>query len=105
MHDTNRCDNGDTSCFFTFKGPGTPENNTYLHTHSQHDPAPISKALAADGRPIVLASMADNTSGGAAGDGTEILRELLRVGARSATVACIWDAAADRKSTRLNSSH
>ena len=29
-----------------------------------------------------------------AGDGTEILRELLRVGARSAVVACIWDPAA-----------
>jgi microcystin degradation protein MlrC len=54
----------------------------------------VAKALAAEGRPIVLADMADNTGGGAAGDGTEILRELLRVGARSATVACIWDAAA-----------
>jgi microcystin degradation protein MlrC len=56
----------------------------------------VAKALAAEGRPIVLADMADNTGGGAAGDGTEILRELLRVGARSATVACIWDAAAVR---------
>ena len=54
----------------------------------------VAKALAAEGRPIVLADMADNTGGGAAGDGTEILRDLLRVGARSATVACIWDAAA-----------
>jgi microcystin degradation protein MlrC len=42
----------------------------------------------------VLADMADNTGGGAAGDGTEILRELLRVGARSAVVACLWDRAA-----------
>ena len=48
----------------------------------------------ADGRPIVLADIADNTGGGAAGDGTEILRELLRVGARGRTVACLWDAAA-----------
>ena len=54
------------------------------------------RALAADGRPIVLADMADNTGGGAAGDGTEILRELLRVGARSAVVACLWDPAAVR---------
>ena len=54
----------------------------------------VARALAADGRPIVLADMADNTGGGAAGDGTEILRELLRAGARSATVACIWDASA-----------
>jgi microcystin degradation protein MlrC len=54
----------------------------------------VAGALAADGRPIVLADMADNTGGGAAGDGTEILRELLRVGARSAVVACLWDRAA-----------
>src|SRR6266478_4552554 len=42
----------------------------------------VAKALAAEGRPIVLADMADNTGGGAAGGGTEILRALLRVGAR-----------------------
>ncbi|MGH7349801.1 MAG: M81 family metallopeptidase [Candidatus Rokuibacteriota bacterium] len=60
----------------------------------------VANALAADGRPIVLADMADNTGGGAAGDGTEILRELLRVGARSATVACIWDAAAVQQCIR-----
>ena len=54
----------------------------------------VAKALATEGGPIVLADMADNMGGGAAGDGTEILRELLRVGARRATVACIWDAAA-----------
>jgi microcystin degradation protein MlrC len=51
----------------------------------------VEHALAIDGRPVVLADMADNTGGGASGDGTEILRELLRVGARSATVACLWD--------------
>jgi microcystin degradation protein MlrC len=60
----------------------------------------VGRALAADGRPIVLADMADNTGGGAAGDGTEILRELLRVGARSATVACLWDAAAVQECVR-----
>ena len=54
----------------------------------------VAKALAAEGRPIVLADMADNTGGGAAGDGTEILRELVRVGARPAVVACLWDEAA-----------
>jgi microcystin degradation protein MlrC len=64
----------------------------FLHTGLPVKEA-VAKALAADGGPIVLADMADNTGGGAAGDGTEILRELLRVGARSATVACIWDAA------------
>ena len=51
----------------------------------------VAKALASSGKPIVLADMADNTGGGAAGDGTEILRELVRVGARSAIVACLWD--------------
>jgi microcystin degradation protein MlrC len=60
----------------------------------------VAKALAARGRPIVLADMADNTGGGAAGDGTEILRELVRVGARSAVVACLWDAAAVRECAR-----
>lgn len=51
----------------------------------------VARALAAEGQPIVLADMSDNTGGGAAGDGTEVLRELVRVGARSAVVACIWD--------------
>jgi microcystin degradation protein MlrC len=51
----------------------------------------VAKALASSGKPIILADMADNTGGGAAGDGTEILRELVRVGARSAVVACLWD--------------
>ena len=54
-------------------------------------PEAVRRALAAEGQPIVMADMADNTGGGAAGDGTEILRELLRVGARSAVVACLWD--------------
>jgi microcystin degradation protein MlrC len=54
----------------------------------------VARARAAAGGPVVLADMADNTGGGAAGDGTEILRELLRVGARSAVVACVCDAAA-----------
>src|SRR6267142_369928 len=38
----------------------------------------VARALAAEGQPIVLADMADNTGGGAAGDGTELLRELIR---------------------------
>jgi len=56
----------------------------------------VARALALDGRPVILADVADNTGGGAAGDTTEILRELIRVGVRSATVACVWDAAAVR---------
>ena len=59
-------------------------------------PQAVREGLAAEGQPIVLADMADNTGGGAAGDGTEVLRELVRVGARSAVVACLWDPAAVR---------
>jgi microcystin degradation protein MlrC len=51
----------------------------------------VRRALQAPAGPVVLADMADNTGGGAAGDGTEILRELVRQGARSAVVACLWD--------------
>jgi microcystin degradation protein MlrC len=73
----------------------------WAHRHEfVHHGVPVKEAvargLAAEGQPIVLADMADNTGGGAAGDGTEVLRELLRVGARSAVVACLWDPAAVR---------
>jgi microcystin degradation protein MlrC len=67
----------------------------FLHTALPVKDA-VARALALDGRPVVLADIADNTGGGAGGDTTEILRELLRVGARSATVACLWDAEAAR---------
>jgi microcystin degradation protein MlrC len=60
----------------------------------------VAKALALDVRPVVLADIADNTGGGASGDGTEILRELLRVDAPSATVACLWDPQAAVACTR-----
>ncbi len=63
-------------------------------------PEAVRRALAAEGQPIVLADMADNTGGGAAGDGTEILRELVRVGARSAVVACLWDPGAVQECMR-----
>jgi microcystin degradation protein MlrC len=62
-----------------------------------HQAPPVPEAVAAalaqssHGRPVVLADIADNTGGGAAGDTTELLRELLRVGARGTTVACLWD--------------
>jgi microcystin degradation protein MlrC len=59
-------------------------------------PEAVARALALDGGPVVLADIADNTGGGAAGDTTEVLRELLRVGARGVTVACLWDPAAVR---------
>src|SRR4030095_15832469 len=60
----------------------------------------VAEALTLEVRPVVLADIADNTGGGAAGDGTEILRELLRVAAPSATVACIWDREAPAACTR-----
>jgi microcystin degradation protein MlrC len=68
----------------------------FIHTAPPPREA-VASALAAEGQPIVLADMADNTGGGAAGDGTEILRELLRAGARSAVVACLWDPQAVRE--------
>ncbi len=67
----------------------------FLHTALPVKDA-VARARALDGRPVVLADIADNTGGGAAGDTTEILRELLRVGARSATLACLWDPLAVR---------
>jgi microcystin degradation protein MlrC len=75
---------------------GELEALAWAHRHEfTHTGLPVAEAVARaraiEGRPVVLADMADNTGGGAAGDGTEILRELLRVGARSAVVACIWD--------------
>jgi microcystin degradation protein MlrC len=65
----------------------------FLHTALSPKDA-VARALALDGRPVVLADIADNTGGGAGGDTTEVLRELLRVGAKSVTVACLWDPAA-----------
>jgi microcystin degradation protein MlrC len=62
----------------------------FLHTALPVEAA-VAHAVAADARPVVLADIADNTGGGAAGDTTGILRELLRVGATDTTVACIWD--------------
>jgi microcystin degradation protein MlrC len=67
----------------------------FLHTALPVAEA-VARALALDGGPVVLADIADNTGGGAGGDTTEILRELLRVGARRTTVACLWDEAAVR---------
>jgi microcystin degradation protein MlrC len=51
----------------------------------------IDAALAAPGRPVVIADRADNAGGGAAGDSTFILAELLRRGVTDAAVALIWD--------------
>jgi len=51
----------------------------------------VSRAMAQTETPVVLADVADNTGGGAAGDGTEVLRALLELGAEEAVVVTIPD--------------
>lgn len=51
----------------------------------------VRYAMAALAGPVVLADVADNTGGGASGDGTEILRALLEQGAEDAVVITIPD--------------
>jgi microcystin degradation protein MlrC len=51
----------------------------------------VKTAMEAPEGPVILADVADNPGGGAPGDGTEILRELLRRGAVNVGVACIKD--------------
>lgn len=46
------------------------------------------------GRPIVLADSQDNPGGGADGNTTGLLRELVRQGAEAAALALLWDPAA-----------
>ncbi|WP_457421337.1 M81 family metallopeptidase [Roseateles sp. P5_E7] len=57
--------------------------------------AALDEALAAmqraEGRPVVLADTADNPGGGAAGDSTFVLRELLRRGVQDVALGMIWD--------------
>ena len=51
----------------------------------------VRRAMAAAQGPVVLADVADNTGGGASGDGTEILRALLAQKAEGAVVITIPD--------------
>lgn len=60
------------------------------------NPAPIDEAIAEalagePGSVYVLADISDSGASGTAGDGTEVLRGLLKAGARSAAVAQIMD--------------
>ncbi|MBN9010321.1 MAG: M81 family metallopeptidase, partial [Rhizobiales bacterium] len=55
--------------------------------------AAVREALLREEKPVVLADLADNVGGGSPGDGTAILSELVRQGARGA-VAIIADAEA-----------
>jgi microcystin degradation protein MlrC len=43
------------------------------------------------GRPVVIAETSDNAGGGAASDGTEVLRLLLDRGVRDAALGIVWD--------------
>ncbi|HZV05979.1 MAG TPA: M81 family metallopeptidase [Gemmataceae bacterium] len=49
----------------------------------------VAQSLHADKRPVVLVDTGDNVGGGSAGDGTTLLRELLRQGA-SESVVCLY---------------
>jgi microcystin degradation protein MlrC len=60
----------------------------------------VDEAIKAQEGPIILADVADNPGGGAPGDGTEILRELIRRGARDVGIACIKDPEAVEKAIR-----
>jgi microcystin degradation protein MlrC len=58
----------------------------------------VGEALLRPEKPVILADLADNVGGGSPGDGTAILSELIRQGARGA-VAIIADAEAAAKAT------
>jgi microcystin degradation protein MlrC len=60
-------------------------------------PEAVERAIRAPEGPVVLADVADNPGGGAPGDGTEILRELVRQGAKNVGVAIIKDTEAVRR--------
>lgn len=61
----------------------------------------VKRAMEAEEGPIILADVADNPGGGAPGDGTEILRELIERGAKNVGVACIKDLEAVAESIRV----
>jgi len=61
----------------------------------------VSTAMNAPEGPVVLADVADNPGGGAPGDGTEILRELIRQGATNTGLACIKDPEAVQKAIEV----
>ncbi|MCK4702161.1 M81 family metallopeptidase [Candidatus Bathyarchaeota archaeon] len=61
----------------------------------------VKTAMDALEGPIILADVADNPGGGAPGDGTEILRELLKQGAENVGVACIKDPEAVAKAIEV----
>lgn len=54
-------------------------------------PAAAGAAAAPGAGPVVLADVADNPGGGAAGDSTFILRRLVERGVKNAVVGALWD--------------
>ncbi|MFQ6054184.1 MAG: M81 family metallopeptidase, partial [Candidatus Bathyarchaeia archaeon] len=60
--------------------------------------AAVDRAIKAEEGPIILADVADNPGGGAPGDGTEILRELIKREAKNVGVAIIKDPEAVQRS-------
>lgn len=54
----------------------------------------VSRALAHEGRPVVIADITDNPGGGAAGDSTFLLRAFVEANAEDVLVGMIWDPAA-----------
>ncbi|MCX7172729.1 MAG: M81 family metallopeptidase [Proteobacteria bacterium] len=65
---------------------------------SPHDA--VKHALAAANGPVVIADATDNPGGGAAGDSTHLLRELLAQKVENATLAMIWDPLAAQLATK-----
>ncbi|MFO8059144.1 MAG: M81 family metallopeptidase [Bacillota bacterium] len=61
----------------------------------------VERAIVATSGPVVLADVADNTGGGAAGDGTEVLRALMEAEAREAVVVTMPDPEAVREAFRV----
>jgi microcystin degradation protein MlrC len=61
----------------------------------------VNRAIVAPQGPIILADVADNPGGGAPGDGTEVLRELIRRKAKNVGVAIIKDPEAVAKAIEV----
>lgn len=72
-----------------------------MHDQWLVHPTPIEpavrQAIEASEGPVILADIADSGAGGTAGDGAEILREMLKQGARSSAVCSICDREAIEK--------
>ena len=69
------------------------------------EPGPaVARAMNCNRRPVILVDVADNVGAGSPGDGTELLRELVRQGARGALVM-IADPEAARAAAAVGTGH